>query len=72
MTVVLTLADCEFCTGRTHGPVGIDCDCGRHFHIGSGLLVRTDDCVRCPSCERAASPLALQPRLSGARRKGTP
>lgn len=50
---------CEVCKGSTTGHVltGVDCRCGRHFHFGKDLWVRTDKCIVCPACERALSPL---------------
>lgn len=57
------LGECPTCEGRhTSGsgrPTGIDCRCGRHFHIGDDLWIRTDKSIVCPSCERALSPLDL-------------
>jgi hypothetical protein len=35
----------------------VDCSCGRHFHFGDDLWVRTDPCIVCPSCGKALSPL---------------
>jgi hypothetical protein len=55
------LAECPRCEGRhTHGsgrPNGVDCRCGRHFHFGDEMWIRTDECIACPSCGRALSPL---------------
>jgi hypothetical protein len=53
--------ECHACEGQhTVGsgrPNGVDCTCGRHFHFGDDLWIRTDKCIVCPSCERALSPL---------------
>ena len=43
---------CQACEGRTFsndGPIGIDCSCGRHFHVGGALIVGNDP-IACPSC----------------------
>lgn len=52
---------CSACSGRhTHGagqPNGVDCRCGRHFHFGDELWIKSEPCIECPSCERVLSPL---------------
>lgn len=58
----MQFGDCQICRSRCFSegvPVGIDCACGRHFHIGTSLLVRSDPCIECPACERLTSPLDL-------------
>lgn len=58
-TPIPAYAECVSCEKRPHGPVGVTCACGRHFHVGSELMVRTDPCIECPSCERRFTPLEI-------------
>lgn len=61
-TVAMEFGECPTCTrsGHTHGdgqPLGINCGCGHHFHIGPGLLVGAS--VSCPRCEGVCPPVEV-------------
>lgn len=61
MIPTMRFGECDICPrGGTFGngvPVGIDCMCGRHFHIGDQMLA--GDSIACPTCERSVHPVLV-------------
>lgn len=61
------MASCSVCESRCAPAVGVDCTCGRHFHVGGDWLVGTEP-LECPSCGLSITPFELKDDPQGGTR----